>query len=219
MCNRYRPSRAEEIERYFGIPPRRTYNVGGIGPWGQGPFIRPARESGSLEAVVGQWALIADGAKEVKSKARVMTNCARSESIATKWTYRAPWSRGQRCIVPAASYDYPNWETGSNVWWRFRRADGAPWALAGIWNDWTDPATGEIVSSYAVITQNADSHQLLNRMHKPEPDLPPDKQDKRSVVPREHRDWEAWLHGTNDEAFGLIRLGLLELYDAGPADH
>lgn len=27
-----------------------------------------------------------------------------------------------------------------NIWWQFERADGLPWALAGIWSEWTDPA-------------------------------------------------------------------------------
>ena len=37
------------------------------------------------------------------------------------------------------------------IWWRFQRADGAPWALAGLWNTWTDKGTGEMVESYTMI--------------------------------------------------------------------
>lgn len=67
------------------------------------------------------------------------TNNARSEG----W-----WKRGQRCIIRAFSFDEPNWESGKNHWWKFRRADGAPWGLAGLWNTWTDKATGEVHESY-----------------------------------------------------------------------
>ena len=35
--------------------------------------------------------------------------------------------------------------------WRFKRADGAPWSLAGLWNVWTDKATGETHESYTMI--------------------------------------------------------------------
>ena len=49
-----------------------------------------------------------------------MTNNARSESVATKPTFRGPRARNQRC-------------------------------LAGLWNAWTDPASGEIVQSYTMI--------------------------------------------------------------------
>ena len=50
-----------------------------------------------------------------------------------------------------------------------RRADGAPWALGGIWSEWTDPASGEIVPSYSMITINCDDHPLLARLHRPDP--------------------------------------------------
>lgn len=32
-----------------------------------------------------------------------------------------------------------------------------------------------------MLTLNADNHPLMNRMHKPDPKLPPDQQDKRSL--------------------------------------
>lgn len=54
---------------------------------------------------------------------RLSTVNARSEDLTTKPAYRDPWARGQRSIIPARSFDEPNWETGRNVWWRFRRAD------------------------------------------------------------------------------------------------
>ena len=110
---------------------------------------------GNREGAVGQWALIADNAKEAKSSARIMTNNARSESLASRPTFRGPWSRGQRCLIPADSFLEPNWESGKNEWWRFRRADGNPWGLAGLWNAWTDPNTGDLIESFTMLTMNA----------------------------------------------------------------
>lgn len=144
------------------------------------------------------------------------TNNARAEELAAKPTFRDPWKRGQRCIIPALSFDEPNWESGKNIWWRFRRADGAPWGLAGLWNTWVDKATGELVESYTMLTLNADAHPLMRRMHKPEPDLPADAQDKRSVIPIELDDALQWLHGSLDEAKSLLRLAPVERFDAGP---
>ncbi len=37
------------------------------------------------------------------------TNNARSEELAAKATFREPWKRAQRCIIPALSFDEPNW--------------------------------------------------------------------------------------------------------------
>ena len=124
--------------------------------------------------------------------------------------------RGQRCIIPAASFDEPNWESGKNQWWQFRRVDGDPWGLAGLWSTWTDKATGEVHESYTMLTLNADHHPLMSRMHKPDPKLPPDQQDKRSVIPIERGDVDQWLAGTVEEAQQLLKLAPVEAFEAGP---
>lgn len=67
-----------------------------------------------------------------------------------------------------------------------------------------------------MLTINADAHPIMRRMHKPDPKLLPDQQDKRSVVPIELADVDAWLRGTQDNARGLLRLAQVELFDAGP---
>ncbi|HMN77550.1 MAG TPA: SOS response-associated peptidase family protein [Burkholderiaceae bacterium] len=214
MCNRYVSPDQAAIERFWHIggrnPPR--WWAPEIYPKAQGPFLRAA--DGGPELVVGQWGLIPFFAKT--ATLTYSTNNARAEELAAKPTFREPWKRGHRCIIPAVSFDEPCWETGRNVWWRFRRADGAPWGLAGLWNTWLDKATGELVESYTMLTLNADAHPLMRRMHKPEPDLPADAQDKRSVIPIEAGDVEQWLRGTLDEARSLLRLAPTETFDAGP---
>ena len=102
------------------------------------------------------------------------------------------------------------------MWWRFRRADGAPWGLAGLWNTWIDQATGEVVESYTMLTINADHHPLMSRMHKPDPAYGPDEQDKRSVIPIELRDADTWLHGSVADASALLRVAPVEVFEAGP---
>ena len=145
-----------------------------------------------------------------------MTNNARSETVHSKPTFRQAWAKGQRCLIPADSYDEPCWESGVNVWWSFRRRDGQPWALAGLWNDWVDPATGEVHPSYTMLTMNCDGHELLGRMHKPDPKLPPDAQDKRTVIPLQQDRWEAWLHGSVADAKQALQVPALALFDAAP---
>ena len=70
--------------------------------------------------------------------------------------------------------------------------------------------------SYSMLTQNCDGHPLLSRFHKPEQDLPADKQDKRTVVPLEVGDFCNWLTGTEGDARALIRLQAAERFDARP---
>jgi putative SOS response-associated peptidase YedK len=216
MCNQYTPTRADRIAAQFDSSLIEDAWKAVLGPWDKGPFVRQVGQQ--RETVLGQWALIADFASEAKSSKRIMTNNARSETVATKPTFRGPWHRGQRCLVPADAFVEPNWETGCNVWWQFKRKDGKPWAVAGLWNRWTDKESGEQVESYTMLTLNADAHPLMSRMHKPDPKLPPDKQDKRSLVLLEEADWQAWLSGTLSEAAALIRLTPIEAFEAGPRE-
>jgi putative SOS response-associated peptidase YedK len=172
------------------------------------------RKTGEPELAVGQWALIPWFAKSPKLS--YSTNNCRWETAATAASFKQAWARGQRCIIPAELFFEPNWESGKNEWWAFRRADGRPWGLAGLWDIWLDKASGELVESYTMLTMNADAHPLMKRMHKPDPSLGPDQQDKRSVVVIEAGDSEVWLHGAAEQAAALVRLAPVERFDAGP---
>ena len=213
MCTYYEVPGREQLVMHFADLPEQEWRDK-MSPLYRGPFLR-AKGGAGRELVVGRWGLIPWFSKTADIK--FSTNNARSEELASKASFKDPWARGQRCIIPADWFDEPNWESGRNVWWRFRRADGEPWGLAGLWNTWTDKATGEIVESYTMLTINADSHPLMRRMHKPDPQLGPHEQDKRSVIAIEPSDVDPWLTGTVQQAQQLLRLTPVEVFDAGPS--
>jgi len=233
MCNRYRASNVVRIRDAFGFTyiesgPQREprYNLSYIAPLKLGPFVRAGRD----DFDEGQWALTPTDsptlAPRTRDGKRLSTNNARWDSVKQrpqKWSFWRPWDRGQRCIVPVEDFDEPYYpeqddeRDGPCVWTRFRRADGDLLGVAGLWNDWKDPATGEVTLSYTILTQCCDSHPLLSRMHKPERDkegrrLPPERQDKRTIVALERDAWDAWLHGTPAQAAQLIQLPAFDLY-------
>jgi putative SOS response-associated peptidase YedK len=93
---------------------------------------------------------------------------ARSDTVATKPAFREA-IRSRRCIVPASGfYEWSEGENGARLPWYFTRADGAPMALAGVWQRWGDIDTVAVVSTEAgpgmagihhrepVILENAD---------------------------------------------------------------
>ena len=213
MCTRYISPEAADIERLWQVgarnPARWAHDVF---PNYEAPFIRSV--DGGRELVVGQWGLIPWFAKERKLK--YPTSNARSEELSEKASYKHPWARGQRCIIPAVMFFEPCWETGKHIPWRFSRADGDLWGLAGLWNAWTDKETGEVVESYSMLTINADAHPLMSRMHRPDPKRPPNMQDKRSVVPIELDDVDTWLTAPVEEAAKLMRLAPAEFFAAEP---
>ncbi|OYV00817.1 MAG: DUF159 family protein [Burkholderiales bacterium PBB5] len=217
MCTRYITPEQLDIEQHWQLGARDPMRwAHDMFPAYQGPFIRADRQGSApgRELVVGQWALIPWFAKERKLK--YPTCNARSEELADKASYKHPWARGQRCIIPAEAFFEPCWETGKHVPWRFTPADGGLWGLAGLWATWTDPATGELVESYTMLTLNADGHPLMGRMHRPDPKRPPEMQDKRSVVPIATADVDTWLQAPVQQAAQLIRLAPTQAF---VADH
>ena len=220
MCNRYVAPSAADLERFWHFKSTGFEWPKEIFPRVPGPFVRARladsenAENAVPELVVGRWGLIPWFAKT--PDVRYSTNNARSEELAQKASYKQPWARAQRCIIPAVTFDEPCWETGKNVWWRFSRPDGELWSLAGIWASWTDKETGEIHESYSMLTVNADDHPLMRRMHKPDPKLGPDEQDKRSVIPIEQENLRAWLTGSREGAQALLVLAPAEAFAAHP---
>jgi len=125
MCNLYHLSPTAEISNYFKAQVHDELPQGAVGPFGQGVFIR--QQGGRRQALPGQWGMIAPRASQARPASRaILTNNARIESVAERPTYRDAWRGNRRCIIPAQSYQEPNWETGRNVWWQMRRIDGLP---------------------------------------------------------------------------------------------
>lgn len=214
MCNRYHPTKREQIRLVFGREPLGLYKPI-VGPLDLAPIVTRAG------VFLAQWGMIPPGSDtripRTRNGKRMSTNNARIEGVATAWTFRRAWAAGRRCLIPAQQYEEPNWESGKNVWWKFERADGQSWALAGLYDEWTDPATGEVVPNFTMLTMNCDSHPLLARMHRPDAKLPADRQDKRSVIAIEPGDAQTWLTGSLEQAKHLLRLTPVELFRAGPA--
>ena len=204
MCTKYVSPDDAAIERYWEVRPDRDWVSSSMYPRAPGPFIRraPDKVATRRECLIGQWGLIPSFAKEARIS--YSTFNARFEELSQKASYTEPWARGQRCIIPAISFDEPCWETGRNVWWRFTRKDGTPWGLAGLWNAWIDRSSGEVHQSYTMLTVNADTHPLMRRMHKPDPAYGPDEQDKRSVVSIQGADVDQWLYGSATDARQLV---------------
>jgi len=74
-----------------------------------------------------------------------------------------------------------------------------------MWNTCVDNATGAELESYTMLTINADDHALMRRMHRRDPKLAPDRQDKRSVVSIELEDVDRWLHAPAAEAARQVK--------------
>lgn len=236
MCNLYEMALDREVKLHLGRVWLPEYQPKHVGPFDTGLFIH-SNSSGELEGVLGQWGMIRPGQpgrieyREVPSKkpggaplkTPMLKNNARIETVNKSPAFRDAWKQGRRCLIPATWLQEPNWETGKCIWWRLKRADGLPWMIAGLWSEWTDHETGEVVPNFAMLTFNVNSHPLLTRLHKPEVDkvtkkpLPLELQDKRAEAHIARADIEAWLHGDEETARRLLVAPATAFYDQGDA--
>lgn len=89
------------------------------------------------------------------AKARPMIN-ARSESVFEKPSFRDA-ARSSRCLIPATAYYEWKQGDGGKVPYAFRLCEKPVFYMAGIWSEWTDSRTGEVLRTVAVLTTEANS--------------------------------------------------------------
>ncbi|MBB5610449.1 MULTISPECIES: SOS response-associated peptidase [unclassified Janthinobacterium] len=199
MCADYTPSRKEQIEESFrtgypllDLPPEAW-------PGYMAPILRGSQESpGDLEIAPAMFGMVPHWAD---LKLARQTYNARTETVASKPSFRNAWKRKQLCIIPAANFFEPNYETGKPVRWRIERADGAPVAIAGIW----EYRPADQLLSFSMLTINADGHPLMQRFHKPE-------DEKRMVMILDPGQYQGWLDGslmTEEDAYRQYPADLL----------
>lgn len=197
MCSHYQA--VQERARYrsqFGVEPPEAPGKVDLWPGYLGSFIRrhPQAAVGDdavppCEALTGLFELVPHWAEDTKI-ARHTYN-ARSETVATKPSFREAWRQAQHCIIPAEAIYEPDWRSGKAVPTRIAAVDGAPLGIAGLWSIWKSPQ-GLSVFSYTMLTLNAEAHPLMNQFHKPTDEkrmpviLPPERYQDWLTAPAEH---------------------------------
>lgn len=183
----------------YGVAPEGQFKID-LWPCYEGPFIRLRNDESAeeevpeLEAVVGQFGLLPFWAK-ARSLGRNTYN-ARTETVATKPTYRIAWREAKHCIIPAAAIYEPDWRTGKSVPTRISRTDGGIMSIAGLWERWKTP-DGEL-HSYTMLTVNADDHALMQNFHKP-------GSEKRMVVILPNGLIQDWLRAPAERSMDFMR--------------
>lgn len=182
MCSRFRPPSKDRLKRYFGVDadldvPEEAW------PGHAAPLIRRAGGGAGRELLAGAFGLVPRWAKDAKLGRS--TYNARSETVASKPSFRDAWQRAQHCIVPADAIYEPDWRSGRAVATRIARADGAPLGIAGLWESRALP-DGSLHTSFTMLTVNADAHALFSRYHRP-------RDEKRMVVMLPEDAYDAWL--------------------------
>lgn len=183
MCGRYTlyasPAELAEVFRLDAetipdLPAR--YN---IAPTDAGLVVRRSGEGEARELSVFRWGLVPHWVDDPADFPTLVN--ARSETVGEKASFRDAYRR-RRCLVPASGF-YEWQKRDGKQPFHFRRGDGLPLALAGLWEHW-EADDGRSLGSYAILT--TDANDLVRPVH---PRMPVVLDDEGS---------EAWLDRASD---------------------
>ena len=131
-----------------------------IRPTHQVPIIKQTVD-GSRVAELARWGLIP---KWAKSATEANIN-ARSETVATKPSFREA-IKSRRCIIPADGfYEFESTSAHTKQKWHIFRADHNLLSFAGLWETWLDDDE-QAIATCAIVTTEANSFmaQIHDRM-------------------------------------------------------
>jgi putative SOS response-associated peptidase YedK len=146
----------------------------------------PKTAERSLDPI--RWGFVPRWTAEPKPKARPIN--AKAEGIARSHVFSDAYA-ARRCIVPVDGFFEWRSIKGKRQPYAIAMADRSPFGLAGVWDNWKDPASGEWLRTFAVITVPANAlvatiHDRMPAILKPadyERWLGPDRDPRDALAP------------------------------------
>lgn len=209
MCADYTPSRKDRFAAQFQL----DISVDDFDfkpeafPGYMAPIVRTGQDATTrYECVPACFGMVPHWAD---MKLARQTYNARTETVATKSSYRNAWKRRQFCVIPADNFFEPCYETGKSIRWRIEGADGGALGIAGIWEYKHNGPDDRPLVSFSMLTINADDHALMRRFHKP-------GEEKRMVVILPQARYSDWLAGLAGDPAEFLLQYPAELLLAAP---
>lgn len=115
------------------------------------------------ERIISQlkWGLVPSWSKDASTSKGLIN--ARAETLTEKPSFREAF-KSRRCIIPASGfYEWQRQSAGGKQPFYFYLNDKEVFGFAGLWEEWLDKQTGEIVETCTIITTEANS--VLKPVH------------------------------------------------------
>jgi putative SOS response-associated peptidase YedK len=123
-------------------------------------------KGGERKVIAALWGFIPFYAKMRKEadQLRVKMVNARQETILTNNTFKNALAK-RRCIVPSTGFFEHHHEIGGKrkMPYFIKNKQERLFSMAGIYTDWVDKETGEVLTSFAIITTSA--NDLMAKIH------------------------------------------------------
>jgi len=195
MCYRYSVPNREILEKKFKATFKRNevferkYHVDAF----NSPNLPVITNESPQQIDLFHWGLIPFWVKDLKAanEIRQKTANARSESIFEKPSFRNSAEK-KHCLVLADGFFEWKFFNGKNYPYYIFLKKHKPFAMAGLWEDWTNRETQEKINTFTIITTKA--NPMMENIH---------NKKKRMPVILRPEDYDKWISMPIDKQSSL----------------
>ena len=114
--------------------------------------------------LVATWGLIPHWVKDSVQQKKLWNNTlnARGETIFEKPSFRDA-AKYKRCVIYVDGFYEHHHHKGKTYPYFIHQKDDEPLIFAGLWSEWTDRETGEIIHSFSIVT--TEGNPMMARIH------------------------------------------------------
>lgn len=158
-------------------------------------IIRLNHETGERTLEPLRWGLSPSWKKDAKG-GRKPINC-RSETVATRPSFRDAYQK-RRCILPVDGFfEWKAIKGEKKQPYAIAMKNGSPFGIAGIWEIWKHPKSGERIATFAILTIEA--NELVGHIH------------PRMPLILNPADYERWLGPEPDPRDLMVKFGAYQM--------
>ena len=207
MCTNFTPTRNSPwVKTHFGVDlPTADYPAEAY-PGYAAPIVVKSHQTGRVACGLARFGLVPSWAKDNKISRH--TYNARAETVKDKPSYRNSWRQRRYAIALLDHFYEPNYVTGKAERWKIELASKEPFGIASLWDTWTDPSSGELVTSFTMLTVNADARPVMKQFHRT-------GDEKRTPVILAPSQFDTWLGADQSQAAAMMHWRLMPELQAG----
>lgn len=114
--------------------------------------------------VVATWGLVPHWVRDREQGRKLWNKTlnARGETIFEKPSFRKA-AHDNRCLIYVDGFYEHHHHKGGTYPYYIHRRDGKPMVFAGLYNDWADPETGEVHTTFSIVT--TEGNPMMARIH------------------------------------------------------
>ena len=151
--------------------------------------------------IIAQWGLIPHWVRDQEQKSKLWNSTinARLETLLEKPSFRDA-AKDKRCLIYVDGFFEHHHYNKKTYPFYITRKDHTPICIAGIWSEWASRETGEIITSFALVTTKG--HGMMAKIH----NNPKLKEPRMPLILANEESAMQWLNTGSTQAAPLNQL-------------